>query len=89
MDSQGRSGARMQGMITGLCLLGIAGMILALSWMVNFPRGVMIAAWIVALAGVVAAVALGWRRARADGDGLLQSLRAALRALKDFVANFF
>lgn len=75
---------------TGLVALFAAGLVLlASSWLVAYPGAVLLAAWLLALAGMVVVVVVAFRQARATNTGFLGAIGGCFKALGEFVLAFF
>jgi hypothetical protein len=66
-----------------------AGIILATSFLVDYPDPVLNAAWLVALAGLAIVMVSAWRQSRSQGGNYLSTLGRTLKAAGRFVIDFF
>jgi hypothetical protein len=73
----------------GLVALFAAGLVLASSWLVSYPAAVLLAAWLFALAGMVAVLVVAFRQARATKTGFFAALGQSFKALGQFILAFF
>jgi hypothetical protein len=69
--------------------LAVAGVVLATSWLIEYPDAILGLAWVVALLALVAVVVTGWRHSRSSGDSIVVALGKSLRSAGRFVFNFF
>lgn len=74
---------------TGLLVLLVAGIVLALSWLVPFPEIVLATTWLIALAAMAPVIGSAIREARAAGTGVLAAVGKSFKALGRFVFWFF
>lgn len=63
--------------------------VLASSWFVAFPEGVLKAAWLIALAAMLTVLVCAFREARATGSSVLGSIGPSFKVLGQFVVAFF
>ncbi len=75
--------------LVALALLGVAGIVIAMSWLVSFPGPVLIAAWLVALVAMVAVFVSAFQDARRSGRTVRATLRHSLKGLGSFLFWFF
>lgn len=73
----------------GLVALFAAGLMLASSWLVSYPAAVLLAAWLFALAGMVAVVVVAFRQSRATKTGFFGAIGQSFKALVQFILAFF
>lgn len=73
----------------GLLALFAAGIVLATSFMVDYPVPVLAAAWLVALMGLLTTVLSAWRTSRATGARWSSSFGRTLKAAGRFIFDFF
>ena len=73
----------------GLVALFAAGLVLASSWLISYDAAVLLAAWLVALAGMTAVVVVAFRQARAAKTGFSGALGRGLKAMWQFILAFF
>lgn len=72
-----------------LVALFAAGIVLAASWLVEFPESVLVAAWLIALAAMVTvAIAAGIESGR-EGHGPIRAISHMFGNLGRFVFYFF
>lgn len=72
-----------------LLVLLVAGIVLALSWLVPFPEIVLATTWLIALAAMALVIGSAIREARAAGTGVLAAVGKSFKALGRFVFWFF
>jgi hypothetical protein len=75
-------------LVAWLALLA-AGLVLATSFLIEYPAAILDIAWLIGLAGMTTVMVSAWQRSRATGAGVLTSLRASLKAAWRFVLDFF
>jgi hypothetical protein len=73
----------------GLAVFLASGLVLALSWAVDFPPSVLALAWTVAAAAALVVVVGVWTDSRRAGVGYFRSVGRSLRALGRFILDFF
>lgn len=73
----------------GLAVLFASGIVLALSWAVDFPESVLALAWTVATVAALVVVVAVWTDSRRAGLGYFRSVGRSLRALGRFIFDFF
>lgn len=85
------SGSRLPQLVgvAGLVVLGIAGMVLATSWVVPFPPSVFLGACAVALVAMTVVLVSAWVKSRREGMTIFRSLLESVRALGRFIHAFF
>lgn len=74
---------------TGLLVLLVAGIVLALSWLMPLPEIVLATAWLMAFAAMTLVIGFAFREARTAGIGFLAAVGKCLKALGRFVFWFF
>ena len=72
-----------------LAVLFMVGLVLASSWFVAFPEGVLKAAWLIAIAAMVTVFVSAFREAHTTGSSFLGSIGRSFKALGRFVVAFF
>ncbi|MDF2146866.1 hypothetical protein [Knoellia sp. p5-6-4] len=75
-------------LVAWLALLA-AGLVLATSFLVDYPGVLVYIALLIALEGMTTVVASAWQRSRATGRGVLASLGPSLKPAWRFVLDFF
>lgn len=72
-----------------LLALCAAGIVLATSFMVDYPDPVLMAAWLIAMAGLLIVISSVWRTSRSSGAGWPSTLGRTLKAAGRFILDFF
>lgn len=80
---------RVVAIFVGLAVLFASGIVLALSWAVDFPDLVLDVAWAVAAVAALVVVVASWINSRRAGLGFFRSVGRSLRALGRFILDFF
>ncbi|QGN59199.1 hypothetical protein [Nostocoides sp. HKS02] len=75
--------------LTALVALCAEGIVLATSFMVDYPDPVLTAAWLIALAGLLIVMVSVWRTSRSSGASWLSTLGRTLKAAGRFILDFF
>ncbi len=73
----------------GLVALLGAGLVLTSSWLVSYPATVLLAAWLIALAGMTTVVVVAFRQARGTGGSFFEALARSFKTLGQFILAFF
>jgi hypothetical protein len=72
-----------------LLALFVAGIVLALSWLMPLPEIVLATAWLMAFAAMAVVIGSAFREARAAGIGFLTAVGECFKALRRFLFWFF
>jgi hypothetical protein len=75
--------------LTALLALLAAGIVLATSFMVDYPDPVLAAAWLIGLAGLLTVMISAWRTSRSTGASWSSTLGRTLKAAGQFIIDFF
>lgn len=75
--------------LAALFALFAAGLILATSFLVDYPVPVLAAAWLIALAGLLTVTVLTWRTSRSMGASWSRTVGQTLKAAGRFIRDFF
>jgi len=70
-------------------VLFVAGLVLALSWLMPLPEFVLATAWLIAFAAMAVVIGFAFREARAEGIGFVVAVGKCFKALGRFVFWFF
>jgi hypothetical protein len=74
---------------TGLLVLFVAGIVLALSWLMPLSEFLLATAWLIAFTAMAVIIGSAFREARAEGIGFLAAVGKCFKALGRFVFWFF
>ncbi|WP_353951500.1 hypothetical protein V6K52_01500 [Knoellia sp. S7-12] len=91
MESASREPPLVVSVLPGLALvlLAASGLVLASSWLTDYPASVLVVAWGVGIVALITAAASGWREGQRTGIGYIRSLGASLKRLGRFALDFF
>lgn len=71
-----------------LVLLAASGLVLASSWVIDYPTPVPVVAAVVALVAAITVAVSGWRQARRTGLDYIGSLAVSMKGLGRFARDF-